>query len=124
MINNSSGGTFETTQLTLNAVGGITTNTDLNGKTWQEIIDQMFYPYTKPVVAVSGTPNGGIFEKGNTQTITNVRVTVTKKSKKITKVEVFDGSTSLSSKTGTIIVSISLITSLSLPYIYIISYFL
>ena len=96
-----SGGTFETTQLTLNAVGGITTNTDLNGKTWQEIIDQMFYPYTKPVVAVSGTPNGGIFEKGNTQTITNVRVTVTKKSKKITKVEVFDGSTSLGSKTGT-----------------------
>ena len=97
----SSGGTFETTQLTLNAVGGITTNTDLNGKTWQEIIDQMFYPYTKPVVAVSGTPNGGIFEKGNTQTITNVKATVTKKSKKITRVEVFDGNTSLGSKTGT-----------------------
>ena len=96
-----SGGTFETTQLTLNAVGGITANTDLNGKTWQEIIDQMFYPYTKPIVAVSGTPNGGIFEKGNTQTITNVKVTVAKKSKKITSVEVFDGGSSLGSKTGT-----------------------
>lgn len=96
-----SGGIFETDQLTINAVGGIKTNTDLNGKSWQEIIDAMFYPYTKPVISVTGTPNGGVYEKGNTQTITNVKVVVTKKSKKITKVEVFNGATSLGSKTGT-----------------------
>lgn len=96
-----SGGIFETDQLTINAVGGIKTNTDLNGKSWQEIIDAMFYPYTKPVISVTGTPNGGVYEKGNTQTITNVKVVVTKKSKKITKVEVFNGVTSLGSKTGT-----------------------
>lgn len=100
-----SGGTFETDQLTLNTVGGITANTDLNGKTWQEIIDQMFYPYTKPVVTVTGTPNGGIFEKGDIKTITNVKVTVAKKSKKITSVKVFDGSTSLGSQTGTTVES-------------------
>ena len=96
-----SGGIFETDQLTINAVGGIKTNTDLNGKSWQEIIDAMFYPYTKPVISVTGTPNGGVYEKGDTQTITNVKVVVTKKSKKITKVEVFNGATSLGSKTGT-----------------------
>ena len=99
--NGGSGGIFETDQLTINAVGGIKTNTDLNGKSWQEIIDAMFYPYTKPVISVTGTPNGGVYEKGNTQTITNVKVVVTKKSKKITKVEVFNGATSLGSKTGT-----------------------
>ena len=96
-----SGGIFETDQLTINSAGGIKTNTDLNGKTWQEIIEAMFYPYTQPVISVTGTPNGGVYEKGNTQTITNVKVVVTKKSKKITKVEVFNGATSLGSKTGT-----------------------
>ena len=96
-----SGGIFETDQLTINVVGGIKANTDLNGKSWQEIIEAMLYPYTKPVISVTGTPNGGLFEKGNNQTITNVRAVVTKKSKKITSVEVFDESTSLGSKTGT-----------------------
>ena len=99
--NGGSGGIFETDQLTINSAGGIKTNTDLNGKTWQEIIEAMFYPYTQPVISVTGTPNGGVYEKGNTQTITNVKVVVTKKSKKITKVEVFNGATSLGSKTGT-----------------------
>ena len=99
--NSLTSGIFETDQLTINAVGGIKTNTDLNGKSWQEIIDAMFYPYTKPLLIVTGTPNGGLFEKGNNQTITNVRAVVTKKSKKITSVEVFDESTSLGSKTGT-----------------------
>ena len=96
-----SGGIFETDQLTINSFGGIKTNADLNGKSWQEIIEAMFYPYTQPVISVTGTPNGGVYEKGNTQTITNVKVVVTKKSKKITKVEVFNGATSLGSKTGT-----------------------
>lgn len=95
-----SGDVFETDQLTINAVGGITANTDLNGKTWQEIIDAMLYPYTKPVISIIGTPNGGIYEKGNTQTIINAKVVVNKKSKKIVRVEVFNGATSLGSKTG------------------------
>ena len=99
--NGGSGGIFETDQLTINSAGGIKTNTDLNGMSWQEIIEAMFYPYTQPVISVTGTPNGGVYEKGNTQTITNVKVVVTKKSKKITKVEVFNGATSLGSKTGT-----------------------
>jgi hypothetical protein len=49
---------------------------------------------------VKGTPNGGTFEHGNNQTITAVQATVTKKSKKITKVELFNGSTSLGVKEG------------------------
>ena len=60
----------------------------------------MLYPYTKPVISIIGTPNGGIYEKGNTQTITNAKVVVNKKSKKIVRVEVFNGATSLGSKTG------------------------
>ena len=49
----------------------------------------------QPTITATGTPNGGTFEVGDNKTITNVRVVVGKKSKKITKVEVFDGATSL-----------------------------
>ena len=86
---------LQTEELTLKAVGGIPVGTDLDGLAPLEIINMMFYPYTEPTITATGTPNGGTFEIGDNKTITNVRVVVTKKSKKITKVEVFDGATSL-----------------------------
>ena len=86
---------FETDILTVSDLGGISANTDLNGLTVKEILSKLLYPYIEPVVTVTGTPNGGTYEKGNTQTITNVKVVVTKKSEKITKIEVLNGSTSL-----------------------------
>ena len=87
--------TLNTTELTPNALGGISAGANLDGMTPLEILTEMLYPYVKPTVTATGTPNGGIFEIGDNKTITNVRVVVTKKSKKITKVEVFDGDTSL-----------------------------
>ena len=86
---------MEAESLTPSAVGGIPAGTDLNGLTSLEILTMMLYPYIKPTVSATGTPNGGTFEIGDNKTITNVRVVVGKKSKKITKVEVFDGITSL-----------------------------
>lgn len=91
---------YETDILTVNTIGGIPSGTDLNGLTVKEILTKLIYPYVKPVVSTAGTPNGGIYEKGNDQTITNVRVNVTKKSEAITKVEVFDGITSLGLQEG------------------------
>ena len=86
---------MEAESLTPSAVGGIPAGTDLNGLTSLEILTMMLYPYIKPTVSATGTPNGGTFEIGDNKTITNIRVVVGKKSKKITKVEVFDGVTSL-----------------------------
>ena len=86
---------METTELTSSALGGIPVGEDLNGMTSIEILTMMLYPYVKPTISATGTPNGGTFEVGDTQTITNVKVVITKKSKKIIKVEVFDGATSL-----------------------------
>ena len=82
---------FETDILTVNALGGISANTDLNGLTVKEILNKLLFPYIAPVITVTATPNGGTYEKGNTQTITNVKVVVTKKSEKITKIEVLNG---------------------------------
>ena len=86
---------METESLTPSAVGGIPAGTDLNGLTSLEILTMMLYPYVKPTITATGTPNGGTFEVGDNKTITNVRVVVGKKSKKIIKVEVLDGATSL-----------------------------
>ena len=89
---------FETTQLTVSALGGIQAGADLNGLTVKEILNKLLYPYVSPTISIQGTPNGGIFEKGNNQTITSVKVVVTKKSEKITKIEVLQGSNVLVSQ--------------------------
>ena len=91
---------FSTDVLTVNALGGIPAGADLNNLTVKEILAKLLYPYVAPVVSVTGTPNGGTYEKGDNKEITNVRVSVTKKSERIAKVEVFDGSTSLGIKEG------------------------
>ena len=92
---------FNTTELTVSALGGIPAGANLNGLTVKEILNKLLYPYLAPTISVAGTPNGGVFEKGNNQTITNVKVVVTKKSEKITKIEVLQGSNVLASKEDT-----------------------
>lgn len=92
---------FETDILTVNALGGIAANADLNGMTTHEIFRKLLYPYVAQVVGTpSRTPNSTVLEKGNDQTITAVSVTVTKKSEAITSVALYNGSTLLEEKTG------------------------
>ena len=91
----SQSNTLETDMTVINSIGGISAGSNLNGMTTLEILNKLIFPYVAPTYSAVGTPNGGIYEKGDNQVITNVKVTVTKKSEKITKIEVFDGSTSL-----------------------------
>ena len=82
--------------------GGIAAGETFNNVPITEMIDKILYPWVAPVVSarVAAPANGGVFEKGNTQNVTSITVTVTKKSSDITKVEIFDGASSLGSKTG------------------------
>ena len=84
------------------AHGGIAVGETFDAVPVTEMLTKILYPWVAPTVSATVvTPsNGGTFEKGNTQNITSIRVSVTKKSSNITKVEIFDGSTSLGSKTG------------------------
>lgn len=92
---------FENGITTVEKLGGIPAGASLDGKSVKEILDMLLFPYVKQVMGtVKGTPNGGTFEHGNNQTITAVQATVTKKSKKITKVELLQGSTVLAVKEG------------------------
>ena len=92
---------FNTDMVTVNALGGIKAGEDLNNMPVQQLLTKLLYPYVAPTISATSTPNGGTFEKGNNQTVTTIKTVVTKKSEKITKVEVFDGSTSLGVKEGT-----------------------
>jgi hypothetical protein len=93
--------TFENGITTVKSLGGIGAGVSLDGKSVTEILDMLLFPYVKQTIdSVKGTPNGGTFEYGDNQTITAVQATVTKKSKKITKVELLQGTTVLATKEG------------------------
>lgn len=92
---------FSTDILTVNALGGIAANTDLNGLTTRQILNKLLFPYVDATVGgATATPNGGTYEHGTTKTITQVKITVTKKSEPITSVALYNGSTLIEEKTG------------------------
>lgn len=77
---------------TLTAHGGIPAGTTFDNKALAEILGDILYPYVAPTVSctVTAPANGGTYEYGTNPTITSVRVGVTKKSKDITKIEIFN----------------------------------
>lgn len=92
---------FETDVATVNALGGIAADADLNGLTTHEILRKLLYPYVDATIGnATATPNGGIYEHGTTKTITQVKITVTKKSEPITSVALYNGSTLIEEKSG------------------------
>lgn len=93
---------FGVDMATVNALGGISAGTNLKDKTIHEVLNALLFPYVKPTVGTpSRVPNTtSALEKGNNQTITQVSVTVTKKSAAITKVELLKGSEVIATKEG------------------------
>lgn len=91
---------FKAEGTTVVAAGGIAAGSTVNGKTFQQILYNMMYPYQKPTISAAASPNGGTYMKGNKQTITSVTATVTKKTEEIQKVELYNGSTLVATKNG------------------------
>lgn len=91
---------FSTDMLTVSPLGGIGAGENLDNMPVQELLTKLLYPYVAPTVSASSVPNGGTFEKGNAQKVTNITANVTKKSEKITKVEFLNGSEVLEVKEG------------------------
>lgn len=88
----------------VSAHGGISAGETFDNVPITEMLTKILYPYIAPTISAKiVTPaNGGVVEKGSTQSVTKISATVTKKSSNITKVEIFDGSTSLGSKTDAV----------------------
>lgn len=93
---------FTNSTPTVQSHGGIPAGTTFDEMPITDVLNKILYPWVAPTVSakVVAPANGGTFEKGNTQNVTSITVTVTKKSANITKVEVFDGSVALGSKSG------------------------
>lgn len=94
--------TFTNETPLVEAHGGIAAGTTFDKKPIKEILKEILYKYVAPVVTISTSPNGGIFENGTTQIITKATVTITKKSENITKIEIIDGESVVETKTDEI----------------------
>ena len=90
----------------INNIGGIKASEHENGfnkVSVSDLLTELLYPYTEPVInSFRLTPAAGVKEKGVKITLEKVIANITKKSKKISKVELYKGSTLLASYTGEI----------------------
>lgn len=86
---------------TVNALGGIAANTSLDNKTTHEILDMLLFPYVAfSITSSSRNAAAATLENGATQTLSSCSITVAKKSKPITSITLYNGSTVLETKTG------------------------
>ena len=107
---------FDIDMKTISSLGGIGADVDLNGMTTHDILKKLLYPYVDAVVgSATASPNGGTYEKGETKTITQVSISVTKKSEPITSVALYNGSDLLETKTDVANGGTITFTGLSIP---------
>lgn len=90
----------------LSDVGGIKASAHaggFNNVPITDLITELLYPYTKPVISeFSLTPAAGTKEKGGAFTVSAASAKITKKSKPISKVTLYRGTTEIASSTSTI----------------------
>lgn len=84
---------------TITAIGGVASGSTFNNVPITEMLTKILYPYTKPTISISVTPNGGVYEKGTSVSVTALKVTATKKSSDIASVVAKQGSTVITTLT-------------------------
>ena len=94
-VNNKVPEKYTNTSAPLKTVGGISPQSFPNGfdnKSFSDIMNAMFYPYTKPAISsVTFTPKAGVKKKGQNITITHVSVAFVKNSENIVRIEMYKG---------------------------------
>lgn len=90
---------YTNTTPTISALGGVASGTTFENVPITEMLTKILYPYTKPTVSVSVTPNGGTYEKGTSVSVTALKATVTKKSSPIASVTMKQNSTAITTLT-------------------------
>ena len=102
--NSGSGGTgtsekFDRSDLTAVTVGGLNAGSSVKDKTVKDVLENILFPYQKPVVSFTISPNTTIYEIGNTVSAIDFSVTATKKSENIQSIKIYDGYTLLTTIT-------------------------
>ena len=88
---------------TTSTVGGIEKGTTFEKKSIQEVLNMLLYPHVKVSGSFSTYPSGSVYEKGQEITVTSATVKIKKGSSEVKKIEIYDGSTVIASKTSDII---------------------
>ena len=92
---------FHTDIVTVNALGGIAAGANLNNMTTHEILNTLLFPYVAFTInSSSRNAAAATLENGATQTLSSATISVTKKSKPIESITLYNGSTILETKTG------------------------
>lgn len=94
------------TDPTVITVGGIQAGSIVDGKTAIELWEEALFPYQKPIINTftltsNITPNASVYEIGTLITSLVLSASITKKSKPLTFVKFYEGSTILNTQTGT-----------------------
>lgn len=85
--------TFDSGTLSSVAVGGVSKGTDLSKYSVKELLENILCPYVEFSLNVSSvTPNNSPYEKGTSVNLTKVNVAVTKGSKNITSLKLYESS--------------------------------
>ena len=91
---------FDRTDLTAVTVGGLNSGSSVKNKTTKEVLESILFPYQKPAISFSISPNTTIYESGTTVSSIKFTISATKKSDIIQSIKVYDGSTLLTTITS------------------------
>ena len=91
---------FDRTDLTAVTVGGLNSGSSVKNKTTKEVLESILFPYQKPTVSFSISPNTTVYESGTTVSSIKFTISATKKSDIIQSIKVYDGSTLLATITS------------------------
>ena len=91
---------FDRTDLTAVTVGGLNSGSSVKNKTTKEVLESILFPYQKPTVSFSISPNKTVYESGTTVSSIKFTISATKKSDIIQSIKVYDGSTLLTTITS------------------------
>ena len=91
---------FTRDDLTAVTVGGLNSGSSVKNKTTKEVLESILFPYQKPTVSFSISPNTTVYESGTTVSSIKFTISATKKSDIIQSIKVYDGSTLLTTITS------------------------
>ena len=91
---------FTRDDLTAVTVGGLNSGSSVKNKTTKEVLESILFPYQKPTVSFSISPNTTVYESGTVVSSIKFTISATKKSDIIQSIKVYDGSTLLTTITS------------------------
>lgn len=91
---------FTRDDLTAVTVGGLNSGSSVKNKTTKEVLESILFPYQKPTVSFSISPNTTVYESGTAVSSIKFTISATKKSDSIQSIKVYDGSTLLTTITS------------------------